>query len=273
MRDTARQYALVLVGPNLPPSVALPTPIEGQTGIVDVAAGGGHTCTLRVDGEVQCWGLGELGQLGDGVLADRSVASQLDFGGPVRDVAVTEGRTCVLLRSGRISCLDYYSHESTVSAPNAQRLIQDEYGVCALAGDRLICWDTAVENGAEAQVREVSSGVVTAARGGGVACWTTAEDAYCRAMSAEHRGLLYDMQIPRSQMEPVRVPELAGAQRLAIGQRHGCAIRRDGAVACWGSNRSGQLGNGTSARRARWWPRCPRLPAISRSGPGTPAPR
>lgn len=32
---------------------------------------------------------------------------------------------------------------------------------------------------------------------------------------------------------------------VVAGTRHACAVRRDGAVACWGANESGQLGIGS----------------------------
>ena len=38
-----------------------------------VAAGGGHSCAIREDGTVWCWGRNDFGQLGDGTAADSSL--------------------------------------------------------------------------------------------------------------------------------------------------------------------------------------------------------
>ena len=48
--------------------VTMPVDVGGLTsGVVEVAAGGKHTCARMNGGTVKCWGLGEGGQLGDGV--------------------------------------------------------------------------------------------------------------------------------------------------------------------------------------------------------------
>ncbi len=72
-------------------------------------------------------------------------------------------------------------------------------------------------------------------RGGTVACWGFNEDG----------ELGTPAPWPRSP-QPVTVTGLTDAVAIAAGAFHTCAIRRGGAVACWGYNHSGQLGNGTT---------------------------
>jgi alpha-tubulin suppressor-like RCC1 family protein len=43
---------------------------------------------------------------------------------------------------------------------------------------------------------------------------------------------------------------MTDAVQLATGSTHACARRRDGTVACWGSNTRGQLGDGTTTDSA-----------------------
>jgi alpha-tubulin suppressor-like RCC1 family protein len=45
------------------------------------------------------------------------------------------------------------------------------------------------------------------------------------------------------------VAGLADAVEVAAGDQHTCARLASGAVRCWGSNQSGQLGDGTTTDR------------------------
>jgi alpha-tubulin suppressor-like RCC1 family protein len=42
---------------------------------------------------------------------------------------------------------------------------------------------------------------------------------------------------------------LIGAERVAAGGSHSCALRTSGALVCWGRNDRGQLGDGTIVER------------------------
>ena len=50
---------------------------------------------------------------------------------------------------------------------------------------------------------------------------------------------------------PTPVMGLASARSLSAHWQHACAVLTDGSVVCWGSNTSGQLGDGTTPSRAQ----------------------
>lgn len=50
--------------PNDPGS-SLAQPVSGLTDVIEVAAGEDHTCAVRSNGQVVCWGRGDYGELGD----------------------------------------------------------------------------------------------------------------------------------------------------------------------------------------------------------------
>lgn len=49
---------------------------------------------------------------------------------------------------------------------------------------------------------------------------------------------------------PVRIPGLTDVIAISAGRRHCLALLNDGTVRAWGENRSGQVGDGTTMRRA-----------------------
>ena len=48
---------------------------------------------------------------------------------------------------------------------------------------------------------------------------------------------------------PVRIPGLAGVTQVAAGSQHSLALLSDGTIRAWGTNKSGQLGDGTTITR------------------------
>jgi alpha-tubulin suppressor-like RCC1 family protein len=54
-------------------NVSSPTPVSGLSTATMVAVGAEHSCALRSDGNIVCWGSNLVGQLGNG----SSVASSL----------------------------------------------------------------------------------------------------------------------------------------------------------------------------------------------------
>lgn len=75
--DTA---TVLPVSPEKGGSALVPTPVPGVAGAVAVRTGGAHVCALMADATVTCWGLGDHGQLGTGVigLAEFSMEPVID---------------------------------------------------------------------------------------------------------------------------------------------------------------------------------------------------
>jgi alpha-tubulin suppressor-like RCC1 family protein len=85
--------------------------------VVQIAAGGSHTCALMEGGTVRCWGRGNEGQLGyatvsfngDALLGNEpgetpAEIGDIDVGGTVVQIAAGGLHTCALLDTGNVRC-------------------------------------------------------------------------------------------------------------------------------------------------------------------------
>jgi alpha-tubulin suppressor-like RCC1 family protein len=269
------------------------------TAATAIAAGGGHTCVLTSGGGVDCWGNNDIGQLGDGSTTDSSTPVEVKgVGGSgtlAGVIAITaEGEdTCVLTSGGGVDCWGgngegQLGDGSTVSSSTPVE-VEGVGGAGTLAGVKAItaggkntcaltstggvdCWgyngkgqlgdgsttgsSTPVEvegvggSGILSGVKAITTagGDTCAVRsGGGVDCW-----------GSNGTGELGDGKASPEQDEsavPVEVEgvggagTLAGVVAIAAGENQICALLSTGGVDCWGSNRYGQLGDGSTTNR------------------------
>lgn len=82
-----------------------------------------------------------------------------------------------------------------------------------------------------------------------LACGVTVEGtAYCWGAGAHY--MLGSTAPHEVRYRPVRVPIAEPLAAVSVGASHACALSRDGLAYCWGSNHSGQLGNGAPSERS-----------------------
>ena len=93
-------------------------------------------------------------------------------------------------------------------------------------------------------VEIAAGGFHTCARteGGEVLCWGTNAEGQTGTGSSED-------VMPR----PARVGGLTAVKQLALGNAHSCAVLETATAMCWGDNRGGQLGDGTTTDRPLPW--------------------
>jgi len=203
------------------------TPLVAQIPFEDavqVAAGYRHTCALKADSTVQCWGDNSYGQLGDGTTSNRLMGVRVSGLTGVTAIAAGGGHTCAVTSSGAVWCWGGNFSGQLGDGTTASRLVPmnvsglDAGAVAITAGDTHTC-------------------ALTSA--GAVMCWGENGD-----------GQLGDGSTASSPV-PVHVNGLgAGISEINAGYGHTCAVSSAGEAWCWGYNGSGQLGDGTTASSA-----------------------
>ena len=81
-----------------------PVAVANLTGAVALTAGRLHTCALKADGSVVCWGANGLGQLGDGSTVDKTSPSGVSGITSVVALSAAYDHTCALKADGTVAC-------------------------------------------------------------------------------------------------------------------------------------------------------------------------
>ena len=232
--------------------------------LVNVATGDFHTCAVRTNGEVVCWGATTF-ELRQGV-RPTPVAGLTN----VASVASGSQHNCALHRDGTVACwgkggsgqLGNGNMADALTNPVQVTGLTDAIEIsvgdrvsCALREvGQVVCWGLgqgilpggntatpvpilASAGGSPiAGVRGVSVGAANACAvfdTGVVRCWGT--NAAGQAGDGSTSPRLY----------PTETDTLDGtAVQVSVGLSHACAAMSDGSARCWGTNTDGQLGNG-----------------------------
>jgi alpha-tubulin suppressor-like RCC1 family protein len=217
--------------------------------VASVSAGYAHTCAVKADGTLWCWGSNNWGQLCDFTNKNRISPIQVtQLGAPVSSVAASVYHTCAVKADATLSCWGLDSSGELgdgttggngkswpVPVTALGAAVVSVAGTCAIVTDgTLWCWGGGKV--CPAQVSGLSGAVTEVSAGWHTCAITTDGTAWCGVMSS-----------------PAKVDGLDGTvTALAVGSSNACARTSAGTLWCWGGNGSGQLGDGTVAEPPDW---------------------
>ncbi len=221
MPFVALAIALMAPFPGVSPAGAAPSHF------VSVAAGDRHTCAVAADTTVRCWGSNQRGELGDGTTGDASkrrlVPVTVKGLTGAKAVGVGNFRTCALLNNGTVKC----------------------WGAASAGG---------VGDGTEgdAEGRRLTpvsvsglSGVTALSVAGGHAC-AVLSDTTLKCWGNNIYGATGGSSSEFFQLVPTVVRGVTGVRQVAAGSNSTCVLLTNETVKCWGGNKYGELGDGTS---------------------------
>ncbi len=249
-----------------------PALVAGVSRVASLSAGSLHTCTVDASGRCGCFGDGQDGQLGRGTTTDASSLLAVAGAATYESVTAGVGATCAIDAMGALFCWGANDRgqlglgSTTPSSMPAAMVMADVSAVamgfqhaCAVTSrGELWCWGAntygqrgmgaTMTPGAPVQVPGVSDAI-------GVACGRTFTcflhaTGTIECMGDGILGQLGDGMAATSSA-PVQVSAIMDATSVSAPSAgtHACAVRSTGLVACWGSNASGQLGDGTTMMR------------------------
>lgn len=245
-----------------------------SSGIISIAAGGFHTCALTSNGGVKCWGDNSFGELGNGDTDSDPHPLPVNVVGLSSGVvAISAGdyHSCALTDSGEVKCWGDNAYGQLGDGSNTENdtpvdVVALSSGVVAIAAGyeqtcaitsngKVKCWGengsgqlgdgTTTNRSTPVNVVGLPSKVTAIAAGYEHICGLTIDGAV-KCWGNNMDGELGDgTNIQR--LTPMNVVGLSSEiTSIAAGGYHTCALTRGGGIKCWGWNRSGQLGVGTT---------------------------
>jgi alpha-tubulin suppressor-like RCC1 family protein len=236
-----------------------------------VGVGSGFACARRSTGRIACWGLGNVGQLGDGSFHEDGTLAP----SPVAVVEIADAtalsvggaHACVLTSNATVRCWGSgaygqlgdgvahgYPSPGGVAAPvdvlgiaGAVQVAAGGVHTCARLADHSVwCWGMGLSgqlgDGSFHPGFEGAGTVFQPVRVVGVG----GRDQTCALRASGRIACWGNPGIQASSAIAVDVCGSEGAVQISVGDGHACAVLDSGQALCWGKGLGGALGDGNS---------------------------
>ena len=260
-----------------------------------VSAGNNHSCAIRLDKTLWCWGDNRHSQLGH-ISATETRPSQvnagLDNNKNWRSISASDQFTCALKENNSLWCWgkndqSQFGNGTTANATTPLQVGTDtdwssmatgQAHTCALkTNNKLYCWgnNSHGQIGNGTIINETTPFLVRA-NNGAIADWSavaTGHQHTC-AIALSDKSLWcwgnnetgqLGINSTAHQSRPIKINHATSWLLITAGESHSCAVNKDDIVHCWGFNDHGQLANGysTSTERPRTFDTSPNWSSIA----------
>jgi alpha-tubulin suppressor-like RCC1 family protein len=255
-RNGTSQLGIGAPSESAPPT-AIPRDSRAATipALTSLALGNAHSCGLRPDGSMLCWGSNQYGQLSTndtgpdgGNISERvptpaMMKTALLSPTTLQYKELAQGpranHACAVTAEGNVYCWGW----NEASQANFDTNVESECGEQDIS--RCVPLPSAVAISGVGSVALGATSTCAVRNDGGVACW--GQNLHGQLGNGAHSNLC--LSGPAC-TRPAQVVNLPGAvTRVAIGNATACAVLADKTVWCWGYNTNDLLGfaHGTDA--------------------------
>lgn len=213
------------------------SPVEVAAGSswMQVSTSGEHTCAIKIDGTLWCWGRNSHGQLGDD--------SQDTAPTPVLVSTAAPGNDWLAVRAGGLNTCGLRGTEGAAT---------------------VWCWGASfgrqpsiegnVFEQTPVEVLSTPEWIDLSVNGLGFCAVSATGEMQCAGNQRDAQLLPGDGPVDwnaDSIVAPIAAPT-NGWLNVSLGSRHGCGFGGQGKLSCWGTNENGQLARGWRAASRPW---------------------
>lgn len=247
----------------------IPVKVRGIEGVTDIACGEFHNLALKSDRKIRAWGDNTLGQLGDGTFGGgRDVPVMVVGIDCVEAISGGENHSIALREGGKVFAWGDNSEGQLGDGTLINRAIPGEViglpriiAIAACGGfslaltceGKVFAWGdnefgqlgdgTTVNRIVPVMVEDLED--IVAIGCGDNHSLAVRKDGILFAWGDNEGGQLGIGSFGGISTTPVQVLNISNVKEASGGVEHSLALTCDGRVFAWGSNSSGQLGNGT----------------------------
>ncbi|MFO0587122.1 MAG: hypothetical protein U0441_06280 [Polyangiaceae bacterium] len=222
-----------------------------------ISASGADTCVVS-GGHVMCWGDNSYGLIARG--SKGAKATPVKIAGIDNAALVRAGSRvgCAVTTEGKVQCFhEGEAHELPLVSDVVDLAMQDSTVILVHKDGKVGAVDVG-DSGRDLRPAELPPGVKEASqvvaspyhacallKSGEVACW--GDPAYT-GQGKDVSNLDWNVREEMGK-KVTRVKDIKDAVQLSASGTHTCAVRKTKQIMCWGSNWSGELGDGSSDHR------------------------
>ena len=251
--------------------------LESSRTALSISSGKDHTCAILDNGELQCWGRNNHGQLGDETNTESNFPVEVSLSEFPVQLSSGDWHSCAILDDASLKCWGRNNHGQLGDGTNVDRnspvsvVLPGEKFLAVSAGSdhtcaitkawALKCWGlnangqlgvgSTISSNSPSTVTLGGSAVAVSAGGshtcvimdgsvgsGGLKCWGLNDN-------GQLGDGLTNQQNDASLVSTI-VPD---AVSIDLGRHHTCAIDSSQSLHCWGGGASGQIGDGGTSER------------------------